>query len=169
MKTRIYAGTRYLGRFTCDGKRYTRFQLAKLQAVAMFKKSIIIAAVIVLGGWLFTAGVILARNTIEPERVWAKEVIEVPIREKAPVMERIKQCESGGKHINPKTGQVYMLANTNKTVDVGIFMLNTVWHKKAKELGYDITTLQGNEDMAYWIYENVGTSPWIYSMSCWNK
>lgn len=84
-------------------------------------------------------------------------------------MDRIAKCESNDTHINPKTGQVYMLANSNKTVDVGKYMINTVWHKKAKELGLDITKEEDNEKMAYWIYENVGTSPWIYTANCWQK
>ncbi len=167
MKTKIYHGRDLIGRFTCDGRVYTKLQLYWFLAKRMAKKCMIASLVIVIGGWLFTAGVIMARSTIQPERVWAKEVIEIPIRNKAPIMEQIKKCESGGKHFDPKTGQVYMIANTNKTVDVGSYMINTVWHKKAKELGFDITTEKGNEDMAYWIYENVGTSPWEYSSKCW--
>jgi hypothetical protein len=91
------------------------------------------------------------------------------VKGKTPVMDRIAKCESGNSHIDPKTGQVYMVANTNKTVDVGKYMINSVWHKKAKELGFDITKEVDNEKMAYWIYENMGTEAWVYSKHCWNK
>jgi len=95
------------------------------------------------------------------------EVIK-EVRKSAPVMERIAKCESGAKHIEASTGQVVMRSNTNKTVDIGKYQINTVWFKKATELGYDITTEKGNEAMAYWIYENRGTQDWYASASCWN-
>jgi hypothetical protein len=140
--TKIFYGNQYVEKFNCDGRKYSKFQLWLYQAKHVTKRSIIALAVICL----------------------VKEV-----KGKAPVMDRIAKCESGGNHIDPKTGQVYMLANTNKSVDVGKYMINTVWHKKAKELGFDITKELDNEKMAYWIYENIGTSPWSASSHCWNR
>lgn len=167
--TKIMYDRDVIGRFVCDGKRYTKWQYRVFLAKRAAKRTVGSVAVVLAGMWLVVLGGYWFKGTIQPEIVYGKEIVEVPVRVKAPVMERIMQCESGGKHIDPKTGQVYMLANTNKTVDVGKYMINTVWHKKAKELGYDITTEKGNEDMAYWIYENVGTSPWVYSSHCWQK
>lgn len=133
------------------------------------KKTLAISALFIVASWFVTAGIIIARYTVKPVTVYGKEIVEVPVSRHSPVMDRIMHCESGGNHLDPKTGQVYMLANTNKTVDVGKYMLNSVWHKKAKELGFDITKEEDNEKMAYWIYENIGTSPWVYTMSCWAK
>jgi hypothetical protein len=62
-----------------------------------------------------------------------------------------------------------MRANTNKTVDIGRYQINSVWNKKASELGLDLTIEADNEKMAYWIYENRGTGDWYSSEKCWKK
>lgn len=107
--------------------------------------------------------------TVEPVKVYADREVVKEIKGKVPVMERIAFCESGGQHIEKKTGQVIMRSNTNKTVDVGKYQINSVWFKKAGELGLDITKEKDNEAMAYWLYENRGTGDWIYSKECWSK
>jgi hypothetical protein len=168
-QTKIFYGRDLIGRFACDGRKYTKFQIQMFYAKRAAKRTVTIAAIIVTAGWIMTAGIYYAKANIQPEIAWAKEIVVVPVTVIPPVMQRIAVCESNGKHFDPKTGQVYMLANTNKTVDVGKYMINTVWHKKAKELGFDITTEKGNEAMAYWIYQNIGTSPWSFSASCWSK
>ncbi len=86
-----------------------------------------------------------------------------------PVMNRIAKCESGNTQMG-KNGQVILNANTNDTVDVGKYQINnTVWGKKATELGYDLMTEEGNTNFAMWLYQNHGTEPWYSSASCWNK
>ena len=168
MKTKIYAGRDLIGRFTCDGKVRTRLQRMVYEAKRATKGSIIVSGALCVGAWMFVlGGYFLPAQVVFAE----KEVVKVVKEDtgKAPVMDRIAKCESGNSHVDPKTGQVYMLANTNKTVDVGKYMINTVWHKKAKELGLDITKEVDNEKMAYYIYENVGTSPWGASLHCWNR
>jgi hypothetical protein len=162
--TKIYYGRDLIGRFTCDGKKYTRFQLLVLKIKRALKRVIIVSAVICLVLWGIVAGATYFPRVDIVEAQVIKEV-----KGKTPVMDRIAKCESGNSHIDPKTGQVYMVANTNKTVDVGKYMINSVWHKKAKELGFDITKEVDNEKMAYWIYENMGTEAWVYSKHCWNK
>lgn len=120
---------------------------------------------LVLLGWAVVLG-----GHLSPARiVFAKQEVIKEVKGKASVMDRIAKCESGNSHVDPKTGQVYLVANSNKTVDVGKYMINTVWHKKAKELGFDITKEADNEKMGYWIYENVGTSPWSASSHCWQR
>lgn len=163
--TKIYAGRDLIGRFTCDGKNYTRFQLFVLKTRRAIKRSILTLGAFSALGW----AVVLGGHISPAQIVFAKQEVIKEVKGKAPVMERIAKCESGNSHIDPKTGQVYMLANTNKTVDVGKYMINTVWHKKAKELGLDITKEVDNEKMAYWLYETMGTEPWVYSKHCWNK
>lgn len=167
MKTKIYHGRDLIGRFNCDGRLYTRFQYQMLLAKNMLIKSIIVSSILVCAGWIFTAGIFTAKAGIAPETVWAKETIEVPIKEVPPVMRAIAKCESGNIHF--KNGQVIFNANSNKTVDVGRYQINTVWNKKATELGLDITKEKDNEAMAMWIYENRGTEPWYSSKQCWNR
>lgn len=163
--TKIYYGRDLIGRFTCDGKKYTRFQLLVLKIKRAIKRSILTLGAFSALGWAVVLGGYISPAQI----VFAKQEVIKEVKGKTPVMDRIAKCESGNNHIDPKTGQVYMVANTNKTVDVGKYMINSVWHKKAKELGYDITKEADNEKMAYWIYENMGTEAWVYSKHCWNK
>lgn len=84
----------------------------------------------------------------------------------APIMQRIANCESKNQHFD-KNGQVLMRSNTNRSVDVGRYQINTVWFAKATEMGLDITLEKDNEKMAMWIYENRGTGDWYSSQSCW--
>jgi len=168
--TIIKQGRDILGRFAVTGSKrdclgLTWFDMVKYHTRRVTRASIIVCAVISMAGWTFVAGTYVAPVK---EVVANTEVIK-EVKGKTAVMERIAKCESGNSHTDPKTGQVYMLANTNKTVDVGKYMINSVWHKKAKELGYDITKEVDNEKMAYWIYENMGTEAWKYSLHCWNK
>lgn len=94
-----------------------------------------------------------------------------------PVMQRIMDCESGGR-MNGKpiegsathydsNGQVLMRSNNNHSVDIGIAQINTVWFEKASELNLDVTKEEDNVRMALWIYENRGTGDWYSSESCW--
>jgi len=85
-----------------------------------------------------------------------------------PILVKIAKCESNNLHYG-KSGQVILSANTNDTVDVGRYQINSVWFKKATELGLDVTKEQDNEKMAVWIYENRGTEDWYSSKNCWQK
>ena len=126
---------------------------------------------------LFWSVVILALAlTIQYFR-WAypnyevKEVIkEVIVNQdiKYPVLDRIAFCESGNKHLD-KNGQVMLRGNTNKTVDVGVFQINSVWFSKATELGLDLTKEADNREFAKYLYTTRGTVDWIYSQKCWSK
>jgi hypothetical protein len=84
-----------------------------------------------------------------------------------PVMHRIAQCESRGQHVT-KYGQV--MRGKRNPHDIGLFQINTVvWGKKAAELGYDIRTLEGNEQMARYLFAHYGSVPWQSSAACWNR
>lgn len=164
-KTHIFYGNQHIDSFKCDGRRYSRFQILVFKIKRATKRVILTLGAFSVVGWGFVAG-----GYISPAKVvFAEKEVVKEIKGKAPVMDRIAKCESNNSHIDPKTGQVYMLANNNKTVDVGKYMINTVWHKKAKELGLDITKEKDNETMAYWVYENFGTDAWSSSSHCWNK
>ena len=153
----------------------TKWQLFVKRVKTFFKVlfwGIIIASILI--------GIYYLGAYTNPKTIYTKaEVIkEVPI--KAPVLERIADCESGKRLPNGKairgsashyapSGQVLMTGNNNKSVDVGKYAINSVWFKKATELGLDITKEEDNKKMAQWIYENRGTEDWYPSKSCWSK
>ena len=106
---------------------------------------------------------------LNPATIYTKaEVIkEVPI--KAPVMDRIAVCESGGQHLD-KNGQVQLNANTNGSVDIGKYQINNkAWGKKATELNLNLFVEEDNKAMAQYIYETHGTEPWYSSKKCWQR
>ena len=104
-----------------------------------------------------------------PSTVYATQEKQVFVNGPTQVMERIAKCESGGKQFGP-SGQVLVVGNVNKSVDMGKYQINiSIWGSKATELGFDLTTEKGNTEMAYWLYANYGTEPWVHTKSCWNK
>lgn len=160
--TKIFYGNQYVKSFRVG---ITKWQIFKYKAKILIKRAVIASFIIGLVYGSFHLG----RATTEPVRVYADKIVEVEIKGKSPVMDRIAKCESGGSHIEKSTGQVVMRSNTNKSVDIGKYQINSVWFKKATELGFDVTTEKGNEAMAYWIYENRGTNDWYASKDCWSK
>jgi len=78
-----------------------------------------------------------------------------------PEMRKIAECESGGtqsaRNKNYRNGRHW-------STDVGYFQINNHhWGRKAKELGYDIYTKEGNIKMARYILENYGIHHWVCS------
>ena len=75
------------------------------------------------------------------------------------VMINIAKCESGYREdaIN---------VNTNKTIDRGIFQLNSI-HKDISNA--DAFTFKSNIDYAWKMFTRQGTTPWDSSKHCWNK
>ncbi len=108
--------------------------------------------------------------------VYAQNIIvDAPSQadQEAPVLQRISDCESGngkpGSGTHFKNGQVIFKANTNGTIDIGKYQINSVWDKQASQLGLDLTKEADNYAMAKWIYENRGTSDWSSSSRCWQR
>ncbi|MGE3539616.1 MAG: hypothetical protein AB7N91_19570 [Candidatus Tectimicrobiota bacterium] len=84
-----------------------------------------------------------------------------------PVMQRIAQCESRGRQF---TRQGKVLRGMRNPHDTGLFQINrVVWGEKAQALGYDLHTLEGNTQMARYIFENYGSEPWQSSAACWKR
>jgi len=151
-----YFGNQYESNFVGKVARFT-------------KKWIKRSAIVCIVAWM-CVGALKAGQHYFPQTVYAEKTVEVQVDKGIPpVMQRIAKCESGNTHIDPKTGQVIMRSNTNNTVDVGRYQINSVWFKKATELGLDITKEKDNEKMAMFIYENYGTEDWVYSSKCWSK
>lgn len=69
----------------------------------------------------------------------------------------IARCESGyrtsGHHV----------ANTNKSVDQGVFSINSVHKMPEMEIAV------ANISYAYIMYQQQGTTPWDSSKHCWSK
>jgi len=51
--------------------------------------------------------------------------------------------------------------NTNSTIDLGIFQINSIHFKKEFCTLKDVVTMKGNVDCAYEIYKASGWSPWV--------
>lgn len=160
MKTKIWYGNQYVGAWNLD-KVSLRTRIKRFT-----KKVLKVGAIVCIGMWALV-GALKAGQHLFPKTI-AQEVI-VEVKGHVPVMDRIAKCESGGYHISPKTGQIVMRANTNGSVDLGKYQINSIWSKKATELGFDLTKESDNEKMAYWIYENKGTGDWYSSEKCWSK
>ena len=80
-------------------------------------------------------------------------------------LRRVAFAESGFRQFD-SNGDV--LRGTLNEKDIGIFQVSeTYWLEKSLELGYDIYTVNGNIEMAVWIYNNYGTQPWAWSKKGW--
>lgn len=129
-------------------------------------KIVLLVVILVCGAYFI--------GTIKSEVVYEQVEKEV-VREvtfEAPVLDRIAGCESQGNRNSKgthfdKNGQVLMRSNTNRTVDLGKYQINTIWFAKATELGLDLTRENDNKKMAEWIYANRGTGDWSASVKCW--
>ena len=83
------------------------------------------------------------------------------------VLMKIALCESGGNQFN-KDGSI--LRGKENPQDIGKWQINEYWNgAKARELGFDIYTLDGNYAMASWLYDKNGTKDWNWSKHCWDK
>ena len=154
-----------------EGRNYMKYQKENRFAqfknkVKSFFKKVLFWSIVILA----LAGTVQYFRWAYPTEVVVEKVKEVIINQeiKYPVLDRIAECESGNKHYG-ESGQVLLMGNTNKTVDIGRYQINTVWFKKASELGLDLTREEDNYKMAVYIYTNHGTEPWVYSKKCWAK
>lgn len=94
------------------------------------------------------------------------------------ILLKIADCESGerdkygraipgtAKQFNKDGSVVRGEANPQ---DIGKHQINLYWNgEKAKQLGYDLFTEEGNTKMALYLYETRGTKDWLWSASCWS-
>lgn len=82
-----------------------------------------------------------------------------------PVMIKIAKCESDFTQFDSTGHPLY--GGTGGMV--GVFQVAAAIHTDAaKELGFDINSLDGNLAYARTLYENEGTVPWLASAHCWN-
>lgn len=135
----------------------------KSKVRSFFKKVIFWSIVVVC-----LAGVVQYFRWAYPTEVIIEKEVIVEREITYPVLQRIAECESNNRHFG-ESGQVLMVGNTNKSVDVGRYQINSLWFKKAHELGLDLTLEKDNEAFAIYLYKTYGTEPWIHSKKCWNK
>lgn len=166
-KTKMFYGNQFVGSFNCDGRNLSGIKYQLFLAKRMAMKCLIASLVIVISAWVFTAGIYVAKATIEPTTVYGKEIIEVPITVVPPVMERIAKCESNNQHY--RNGQVIFNSNKDGTVDIGLYQINSIHSKNATKLGFDLTKEEDNKAYAMYLYANHGTELWYSSVKCWNK
>lgn len=160
-KTNVF----YMGKKLCEIYPHaTKWQVFKYKVRRIIRMVFGFCLIIAVLLGVYKLGGILSPATIYTK---AEIIKEVPI--KAPVMDRIAMCESQASHTD-KNGQVQLNANTNGSVDIGIYQINNkAWGKKATELHYNLMVEQDNRAMAQYIYETHGTEPWYSSKKCWNK
>jgi len=105
--------------------------------------------------------------TVEAYTVTATTTQMIKDTSTPPVMQRIAQCESSSMQF--KNGTVVLNGNSNGTVDIGEWQINSSHTQEAKKLGYDIFTQEGNYNYAMYIYKTQGTGPWSSSAKCWMR
>jgi hypothetical protein len=140
-----------------------RFSSLKKKLAKIAKRTMLVSASLSALGWAVVAGAQYFPSTVYAE----KEVIK-EIEMQSPVMARIAKCESSNMQM--RNGQVVINVNKNGTYDMGKYQINSIWNKKAAELGYNLSVEKDNEAFAMWLYKNYGTEPWSASRAnCWNK
>lgn len=149
----------------------TRFEIFKFKTKRIIRRSMITGFVIQALGWTAVAGYNYAKNNIAPQIVEAQKIVEVPVQ--APVLDRIIQCESGGKHYG-SNGQVLVNINVQsdgtKSIDVGLGQINiSIWGKIASKMGYDLMREKDNLEFTRFLFSQYGSEPWVWSKKCWNK
>lgn len=84
-----------------------------------------------------------------------------------PLMAEIAKCESRFRQFD-KDGNAFRGIVNNK--DVGVMQINEYYHlKRAKKLGIDIYTVEGNLKYGRLLYSEEGADPWSSSAPCWMK
>lgn len=104
-------------------------------------------------------------EVVQPE-LTVREYIEKYFSD-IPVMIQIARCESQFRQ-HDKTGKT--LVGKVNSGDKGVMQINEYYHlEKAKSLGLDIHTIEGNTAYARYLFERQGVQPWISSSPCWKK
>jgi hypothetical protein len=121
-----------------------------------------------------TANIAVAQGIENSDNTQSKTPIENPITlesyvreyfKETPILAEIARCESGFRQVG-SDGEV-LRGKVNKS-DLGLLQVNEYYHgEKAVDLGYDLTTVNGNLAYAKFLYDKEGTKPWNASAKCW--
>lgn len=170
-KTKVYInGILQTQHRSASTGRFTSFRSSlrtKLATAWHYTK--ITAAVFIINAAIVAAATVAFSTTTVTA---STETITLPLQ--TPVLDRIADCESGNGTANSASqyapsGQLLISPNTNGTVDIGKYQINSVWFKQATAMHLDLTKEADNKAMAEWIYANKGTGDWSSSSHCWNK
>lgn len=129
------------------------------------------AAVILLGMWALAQ--IAEAPSYLIQEAQAKGLEDFRVEFVMPELKAICASESTGNWTNEprhwdSNGKV--LRGIVNPHDIGQCQINEdVWGEKARAMGLDIYSFNGNRKMANWIYESYGNSPWYLSKAMWNK
>lgn len=90
-----------------------------------------------------------------------------------PVLVPVCSCESTGSPYNEPqqyTSDGSLVRGHITPSDWGMCQISTrYWLEESQELGYDLTTEDGNIRMANHIYQNYGIEHWNASRRCWGS
>lgn len=121
-------------------------------------------------------GIAVAQDLSNSESTQSDTAIAMPItlesyvREyfiETPILAEIAKCESRFRQVG-KDGEV--LRGEVNNSDLGLLQVNEYYHgEKAQDLGFDLTTVNGNLAYAKYLYDKEGTQPWSASKKCWSK
>lgn len=128
---------------------------------------IVFIAMVIGGGFFFedTTAVKKAEAKEIPKAIVIEKIVKVKDDSIPPILKKIFDCESGGKHYD-KNGKV--IRGKVDRDDTGIAQINLRYHGvEAKRLGYDLMTEKGNIGYAKYLLENFGTKFWSASAKCW--
>ena len=144
----------------------------------MIRVMVISTAVAVLTGVYFYGAFEGGRTiSVINNNIIAEAAVVVPTI--PPVLERIAQAESHKSHFctealvkasmckKHEVGQVLQHVNTNGSIDIGYYQINSVHGATAAKLGYNLTIEADNKAFAEWLYANEGTEPWYSSEHNW--
>lgn len=122
------------------------------------------------------ADIAVAQDLSNSESTQSDTAIAMPItlesyvREyfiETPILAEIAKCESRFRQVG-KDGEV--LRGEVNNSDLGLLQVNEYYHgEKAQDLGFDLTTVNGNLAYAKYLYDKEGTQPWSASKKCWSK
>jgi hypothetical protein len=85
--------------------------------------------------------------------------------EKAPIMKKIAWCESRDRQFDKSGKPLIGFSGADK----GRFQINQVHWERARRMGINLNTVQGNARYAEHLYETKGTKPWYKSRHCWTR
>jgi len=119
--------------------------------------------------------VAIAQDVANSTNTQAKSPVENPVTLEdyvrayfieTPILAKIASCESSFRQYG-EDGKV-LRGNANKS-DLGLLQVNEYYHgEKAEDLGFDLTSVDGNLAYAKYLYDKEGTRPWSASAKCWS-
>jgi len=136
------------------------------------------SAIIFLVTSLYGGGtsVAVAQDVTNSDNTQTKTSVEMPltlekyVREyfkETPILAEIARCESTFRQVG-KDGKV-LRGEANKS-DLGLLQVNEYYHgEKATDLGFDLSTVNGNLAYGKYLYDKEGTKPWSASEKCWGS